>query len=77
MFGELLGGLIDKEKATFDTIQATLETVAEELGCSYNEFFVMIKPIKEDFSMKFYIYKTENGSPKLVREMTIKEVVGD
>jgi hypothetical protein len=35
MLGSLLGGMVDTEKITFDTIQGALEDVAEELGCSH------------------------------------------
>lgn len=75
MFGDLLGGLIDKEKITHDTIQSTLENVAEELSVSHKELFIMIKPIDETFTMKFYIYKLETAGPKLVREITLKEIL--
>jgi len=75
MFASLMGGLVDKEQITFNTIQATLENVAEELGCSYKDFFIMIKPTNENFDMKFYIYKMENGTPKPVREITLKEIL--
>lgn len=75
MFGELLGSLVDKEQITHDTIQEALEDIAQELGCSYNDFFVMIKPINEEFSMKYYIYKTENNSPKFIREISLKEIL--
>ena len=76
MFGDLLGGLIDKEQITHDTIQDCLENISEELGCSHKDFFVMIKPVDESFTMKFYIYKLDNGVPKLVREISLKEVLG-
>jgi hypothetical protein len=76
MFGDLLGGLVDKEQITHDTIQDCLDNIAEELGCSYKDFFVMIKPTDETFTMRFYIYKFENGVPKLVREISLKEVLG-
>lgn len=75
MLGNLLGGLVDKEQITFDTIQGTLEDLALELKCSHKDFFIMIKPIKEDFSMKFYVYKLEEGKPNLVREITLKEIL--
>ena len=76
MFGSLLGGLIDKEKITHDTIQETLLNVSEELDCSYKELFIMIKPVDETFTMKFYIYKLVNGAPKLIREIPLSEVLG-
>lgn len=75
MLASLMGGLVDKEQITFNTIQGTLENVAEELGCNYKDFFIMIKPISEDFSMKFYIYKMEQGVPKPIREITLKEIL--
>lgn len=84
MFGELLGGLFDKEKAVTETIQATLIDVAEELGTqesgplSYKDFFVMIRPIDAKGSFKFHICKyDEKGNPKPVREITTKEVLGE
>lgn len=76
MFEGLLGNLVDKEKITHDTIQGTLEDVAEELDCDYKEFFVMIKPMTEKFEPKFYIYKLQEGKPKLIREISLKEILG-
>lgn len=75
MLGNLLTGLIDTEQIVHDTIQSTLENVAEELNCTHKELFIMIKPIDESFTMKFYIYKIEQ-SPKLIREITLKEILG-
>lgn len=75
MFASLMGGLVDKEQITFNYIQATLENVAEELGCDYKDFFIMIKPTDENFAMKFYVYKMENGVPKPIREITLKEIL--
>jgi len=76
MFTEMLGGLVDKEKMTYDTIQTTLENVAEELGCDYRDFFVMIRPMDADLNFKFFICKyDEKGNPLKVREITLKEVL--
>ena len=78
MFSNLMGGLVDKEKITHDTIQSTLEDIAEELSCSHKDFFVMIKPIDEDFDMKFYIYfASKDASPKFIREISLKEILGE
>ena len=78
MFSNMMGGLINKEQITHDTIQSTLEDIAEELNCSYNDFFVMIKPKDEDFNMKFYIYyTTANAAPKFIREISLKEILGE
>jgi hypothetical protein len=75
MFGNLLSGLIDKEQITHDTIQSTLENIAEELKCDYKEFFIMIKPSDETFTMRFWVYRIEKQGPKLVREITLKEIL--
>ncbi len=75
MLENLIGGFIDKEQITHDTIQSTLEDVAEELGCNFSDFFIMIKPTNENFEMKFFIYKLENGKPTPVREITLKEIL--
>jgi hypothetical protein len=74
MLANLMGGLVDKEKITHDTIQSTLEEVAEELGVDHSEFFIMIKPVSVTYTMKFYIYRMQNEAPKLIREITLKEI---
>ena len=75
---KLLGGLFDKEEATQDIIQNALQNVAQELECSHNDVFIMIKPKNEDFEPRFLIYKTENNSaPKYIRDITIKEILSD
>ncbi len=75
MLDKLLGNIFDKEKMVKDMIQSTLENVAEELGCKHDEFFIMIKPTKEDFDFKCHIYK---GTPPVhVRQITIKEILGE
>jgi hypothetical protein len=76
MFGELLGGLIDKEKATRETITSTLEDLSEELGAEYKDFFVTIQPTDEKFVFKLYLYHVVEGRPKFVREVPLKEVTG-
>lgn len=63
---------------THDTIQDALSSIAEELGCKHTDFFVMIKSKDEEFSPSFYIYQLQAGaSPKMVREITIKQILGD
>lgn len=76
MLGGLMGSLIDTESITRDTIQSALEKIREELNCSHKEFFVMIAPIDEEFNMKFFIFKLEEGKPKRVREISLKEILG-
>jgi hypothetical protein len=77
MFGNLLSGLVDTAQITHDTIQKTLKKVSVELECSHSELFIMIKPVNETFTMKFYIYKLEKSGPKLIREIPLSEVLGD
>jgi hypothetical protein len=72
----MLSALFNTEKITHDTIQSTLENVAEELGCSHKEFFLMIKPTNEEFDMKFYIYKLGEKNPTFIREISLKEILG-
>ena len=56
MIAELMGGLVpNKEKITHDTIQETLENVAEELGCSYKELFIKITSLDEEFNPIFHL----------------------
>lgn len=74
MFQELLGGLIDKEKAIYNTIKDALEEVAEELNCSYDKFIIAIKPTDEKHNFKCYIM---SDGFKLVREITLKEIIGE
>ena len=77
MFGNLLCGLIDKEQITHDTIQTTLEKLSEELDCSFSDLFIMIKPVDETFTMRFWVYKLSEKGPKLIREIPLSEVLGD
>jgi hypothetical protein len=76
MFENLLGGLFDKEQITHDTIQTTLEKLSLELNCTFKDLFIMIKPVDETFTMKFWVYKLEEKGPKLVREIELSEVLG-
>jgi hypothetical protein len=74
-FLSALTGGFNPEKMTHDTIQGTLENIAEEYGLSYTDFFVMIKPCNEEFSMIFKIYRTDNGKAEFVREIELKEIL--
>jgi hypothetical protein len=84
MLGSLLGNFVNKEQITFDTIQGTLENVAEELGCSYKELFIKIAANDDEFSPVFHIFKTEPYTNietvprfKFIREITLKEILND
>jgi hypothetical protein len=78
MFSNLMGSLVDKEQITHDTIQSTLEDISEELECSHEDFFIMIKPVNAEFKMVFCIYREiPNELPKFVRKITLKEILGE
>ena len=69
---------LDKESMARDAIQDTLKDVLEELKCLHDELFIMIKPCDEKMNFKLYLYRLEVGKqPAFVREMTMKEVIGD
>jgi hypothetical protein len=73
----ILGNLFDKEQLVKDTIQSTLENVAQELECSYKELFIMIMPKNEEFDFDCYIYKIIDSNPKIIRKIPLKEILGD
>ena len=78
MLNNLVSGLVDTEKITYDTIQTSLEEIAIDLKCSSSEFFVMIKPTDKEYNFKFYVYRTEdNKPPKFIREISLKEILGN
>ena len=77
MLGNLMNGLVDTEKMTYDTIQTTLETLSIEYKVSSKDLFVMIKPVDAEFNFKCYVYLTESGrAPKFIREISLKEILG-
>jgi hypothetical protein len=76
MLGELLGGLVDKEKATRETITNSFEDFAEELEVSHNELFITIKPKDEKFGFVIHLYKIVDGKPTVIREVPLKEITG-
>ena len=78
MLENMLGILgIDKEKSIRETIIKTLDILAGELDCEYQDLFVTIQPINEDFEFKLFVYHRVNGAPKFVREITLKEIVNN
>jgi|LakMenE01Jun11ns_1017448.scaffolds.fasta_scaffold9233636_2 hypothetical protein len=76
MLQGLIGSLFDKEQIVSDTIQETLERVANELSCTFKDLFVMIKPFNDEFNFKCYIYRIDDGVPKLIREIPLSEILG-
>lgn len=75
MLEQLLGGLIDKEKATYDTIQETLKDVAEELKCSPKDFIIAIKATDDNCNFKCHIMRATEKGNVWVREITLKEII--
>jgi hypothetical protein len=77
MLEGLLGGLVDKEKATRETITNSFEDFAEELGVSHKEMFITIVPVDEKFGFVIHLYKIEKDGRKVwVREVPLKEITG-
>jgi hypothetical protein len=76
MLGELLGGLVDKEKATRQTISNSFEDFSEELSCEHKDMFITIKPINNKFDFVIHLYKLVDGKPQVVREVPLKEITG-
>jgi|TARA_R110002153_G_scaffold96538_1_gene231011 hypothetical protein len=77
MLENLMSGLVDTEKMTYDTIQTTLEELAIELKCEFSDFWVMIKPTSNEFDMKFYVYQNnESGAPRFAKEISLKKILG-
>ncbi len=77
MLEELLGGIINKEKAIYDAIQETLADIASELQCSPSEFIIAIKPTDDKYNFKLHIMRATAEGNKWVREIAIKEIIGD
>lgn len=77
MFKELLGGMFDKEQMTRDTVQSALENAATELQMDYKDLFFMIVPTDAEFNHKYYICKWVGKNPVNVREITLKEILGE
>tara|TARA_R110000751_G_scaffold16709_3_gene52608 strand:- start:513 stop:752 length:240 start_codon:yes stop_codon:yes gene_type:complete len=76
--GNLLGSLIDKEKAITGSIQNVIEDVAEELSCKPKDIFIMIKPTGNNFDFTVYLYKIKQESaPICVRVMQMSEFTDD
>ena len=78
----LLDGLFNKEAMVSGTIENCLENLAEELQCKPTELFIMIKPCADEFSdeedsknFKNWVYQIQEGKPKLVREITLTEIL--
>lgn len=72
-----LGKLFDKEKEVTEVLTETLKDVSTELDVPFDKLFIMIKPCDDKFNFKCWIYKLTEKAPVPVREITIKEILGD
>jgi hypothetical protein len=84
----ILDSLFDKEAMVSNTIENCLENLAEELQCSKTELFIMIKPTRDEFAddelkqedgshknFKNWVYRIQEGKPKIVREISLAEIL--
>jgi|688.fasta_scaffold12328_19 hypothetical protein len=78
----LLDEIFNTKARVSTTIENCLEKLSDELGCKPTELFIMIMPNKNEFSdatdaMNFqnWVYRMENGKPKLVREISLEEIL--
>jgi len=79
----LLDGLFNKESMVSSTVENCLENLAEEMQCKPTELFIMIKPCTDEFTsvedkknFKNWVYRLVDGKPKLIREITLNEILG-
>lgn len=77
MLDKVLGAFIDKEGSIKETIINTLDNLSEELDCGFEDLFVTIQPVNEDFDFKMYVYQKINGKHIFIREITLKEIVNN
>jgi len=80
MFASLLGGMIDKEGAIKNTLNATLERLSKEYNCSLNDVMIMIKGEVQEEDSAFFVcnvFVVEGGRPVKKREIKVKEIIGD
>ena len=78
MLGNLLGGMLNVEGSTRETITRTLENLAEELNePNFKNFSVTIQPINEEFEFVCLVYHITPNGRVFVREITLKEIVSN
>lgn len=83
---EMLGGFFNKEEMVNSTLQNTIEDIADELKCDAKQISIMIdasEPQKDEKgneiknSFKCWVYQSIEGKRKRIREITLKEILGD
>lgn len=75
--GKMLGNVMDTEQITKDKIQDALEKVAKELNAPYSDFRIEISPIDADFNFICTIFHVKENKHYKIREITVKEILGD
>ena len=76
---QLAGGLISdekKEEAIKEIIQDALEDAADEYGLTSEEVFLTINPKNDKFEFRIYIYQLKDRTPKMLREISLSEILG-
>lgn len=77
MFGDLMKGLMGGADAIVkEKISTAMADVSKELDKKFNEFFIVLKPINDEFEFRCDIYHYVDGKPVHAREITIAEIVG-
>lgn len=78
MLGNLLGGMLNVEGSTRETITRTLENLSEELKePNFKNFSVTIQPINDEFEFVCLVYHITPQGRVFVREITLKEIVSN
>jgi hypothetical protein len=82
----MLGGLFNKEEMVNETLRNTIEDVSDELNCDAKQISIMIdasQPQKDEkgneieYSFTCWVYQNVEGKKKRIREITLKEILGD
>jgi len=83
---EMLNSLFGAEGKVNSTLQNTIEDLADELKCDAKQISIMIdasEPQKDEKgneiknSFKCWVYQSIEGKRKRIREITLKEILGD
>ena len=78
MLGNLLGGMLNVEGSTRETITRTLENLSEELKePNFKNFSVTIQPINDEFEFVCLVYHITPQGRVFVRKITLKEIVSN
>ena len=83
----ILGSMFNAEEKVNDTLKNTIEDLADSLNCDAKQISILIdasEPQKDEkgneikYSFTCLVYKKDNeGRKKKIREITLKEILGD